>query len=257
MYNTPGLKVMEETGLVTHVAYEAGHANNIAYLLNTTEDANGNQITVDYLDWHRGVGDMTAGIDQDFQYFQGDHYLDGKGTPYLEWGWWGDTTGAADGYIGFDGASHYYAAQKKIWSIEGTQTHPDYIDYLHQHGAVYDYSGGAKGVYGSSAGTGPTPELSGSFSCRINFGTREINNLDINVNGGGVNVHLNGNGSIEPDGTFGVTNMSGTIAGSPVNPMATLATGACFGAKADGVGGLWNAHDGGDKWATGEFHGER
>ena len=257
MYRTPGLKVMETIGSGTQVAYEAGHANDIAYLLTATENETSSELVVDYLDWHRGVGDMTAGINQDFRYFQGGQYSDGSGRAYLEWGWWEDTTAPANGLIGFDGTDSYYAAARKIWSVEGVQTHPDYIDYLHQQGAVYDYSGGAKGIYGSSAGPGATPELSGTFSCQIDFGNRQISNLDIAVNGGGVNVHLNGGGTIEPDGTFGVTNMTGTIAGSPVNPMATLATGACFGSKAGGVAGLWNAHDGGDKWATGEFHGER
>ena len=246
-------------GAETYTAYEDGHINNDNYKMIVNElDETNTMARVDFFD--AGIGTNLADAvspKNDFIYFLGGTYLDDQDRDYLKWGYWEDTTGP--GEIGFDGAStHYYAANKKIWQIEGLMTHPDYIDHLQTQGASYTYSGGANGVYGDSNLASEIFDLSGSFSSQVDFGTREISQFDIDMSGGGKTVHMsNGSGTIDSDATFDVQGFSGTIGGNNVTAPGTHAGGTFFGYKAEGIAGNWNAHDSGDLWATGVFHGKR
>ena len=108
-----------------------------------------------------------------------------------------------------------------------------------------------------SAGAFAPHELSGPFSCNIDFGNKQVSDLDINASGGAHSVHITGSGNLGSDGEFKLGGLTGTIDGNSVESEATGAGGACFGGKAEGVAGDWHAHGGNDYWATGEFHGER
>ena len=222
----------------------------------TEQDNTGSMARVDYLDW--GYGEDIHVDGSDFTYFNGGSYKDDKGHEYLKWGWWEDTVPTDMGKIGFKaGTGNFYAATARIWHIEGNVTHEDYISRLNREGKSYDYSGEAKGVFADSSGGLNPATLSGPFSCQIHFGNKAVNNLDINVSGNGVQVHISGSGTLEKDGSFDIKDLTGTIGGNAVNPPATSANGGCAGGKAEGVGGTWFAHDGQDYWATGEFHGKR
>jgi len=244
-------------GAETYTAHEAGHLTDDSYKMTLTEqDNNGSMARVDYLDW--GYGEDIHVDGSDFTYFNGGSYNDENSNEYLKWGWWEDTVPTDMGKIGFKaGTGDFYAATSRIWHIEGNTTHEDYISRLHREGKVYDYSGEANGVFADSSGGLNPATLSGPFACQIDFGNKAVNNLDINVSGNGIQVHITGSGTLEKDGSFDIKDLTGTIGGKAVNPPATAANGGCVGGKAEGVGGLWFAHDGQDYWATGEFHGNR
>ena len=243
-------------GAETHFAYEGNHEDNSSFLLRAREKSDTDMgIYVEYFDWGSG-NNKALGTPHYFQWHQGGHYLDENGHDYLSWGYWEDTDIANFGLIGTGSA--YYAATGKIWEIEGDLTHPDYISYLQQQGAVYTYSGEAKGVLIDN--TGPWAyNLSGPFSCHVNFGNRNVSGFEINAgDANGHTVHLlNGTGIVDSDSTFSVEGLSGTINGNSVVSDGTNAGGGFVGGKAQGVAGNWNAYDGGTNWAAGEFHGHR
>jgi len=243
----------------TYRAYEALQDENENYRLFLEEaDASGSQASVSEFDYGSGTN-LALPTPQTFTYFQGGTYQDGSGHSFLEWGWWEDQDmGATGGLVGKSGANEFFAATNKIWHVEGDRTHPDYIDYLHRQGAAYTYSGDVYGVFVD--GTGPTAtELNGTggFSCRIDFGSRQVTDVHIDATGAGCDVHLSGSGTLDPDGELEIENLSGTLKGHTTQNDPTFASGGVAGAKAEGVGGYWQAHDGSDYWASGEFHGKR
>jgi len=251
-------------GADTHKAYELQHEGDADYRLVLQEtDAIGSKARVTEFDW--GFGSNNAlGTPRTFVYFQGGHYQDAGGHNFLEWGWWEDTNPAGDrGLVGQNGTDKFFAATQKIWHVEGDRTHPDYIDYLQEQGAVFSYSGGAHGVFVDESAT-PSPaaeHLAGSFSCDIDFGSRRVSNFKIDASGGDYGVHLNGSGTVDANGELDVDDLTGTLSkqGTPhtVQDEPTGAGGVVLGAEAEGVAGAWHAHDGSHYWATGEFHGRR
>ncbi|MBW1720899.1 MAG: FecR domain-containing protein [Deltaproteobacteria bacterium] len=252
-------------GADSFTAYEDRHENNSAYKLVADEtDASGSRIHVNTFDWGTG-GNLALTSPHDFDYHLGGRYYDAEGNEYLEWGWWEDSSATDKGLLGEGSGLQYFAAGAKIWHIEGKQTHPDYIDYLQGQGASYKYTGEVKGVFGdSSASFSPPTVVTGTFSCDVNFQSRAVSNFELDASGGTapvVNVNLSdGSGTIESDGTFDLENFSGTIgpgSGHSVSPTQTGGGGTFFGKKAEGIGGMWHAHDGSDYWAVGEFHGKR
>ena len=250
---------MDEEGSSTYRAYESYQDDNENYRLFLEEtDSTGNHAQVTEFDYGYGSNQALA-TPQTFTYFQGGSYQDASGETYLEWGCWEDqNVGATQGLVGKNGADEFYAATNKIWFVRGNQTHEDYIDYLHQQGTVYAYSGDVYGVFVD--GTGPTAtELNGTggFSCQIDYGSRQVTDFHIDAAGGGYDVHLSGSGSLSPNGEFDIENLSGTLSGHATQADPTYASGGVAGGKADGVGGYWQAHDGSDYWASGEFHGNR
>ena len=220
------------------------------------EDAPLTKATVNQFDWGTG-GDISLASPHTFQYIKANSYTDENGHEYMEWGWWEDTSGTEIGKIGDDGVNNYYAASGKIWHIEGDITHPDYIDYLQSQGAHYTYTGEAKGVYVNSSAA-DVHELSGGFSCDVDFGSRQVSDFSIDASGAGHTVHINnGTGVIDHDSTFDIESYSGDIDGSALDTSEDAAGAAFVGGKAQGIGGVWRAWDGGDQWAGGEFHGKR
>ncbi|MFH1349456.1 MAG: hypothetical protein ABII26_00820 [Pseudomonadota bacterium] len=255
-------------GIETFIAYEAGHENDDSFKMTIQgQDVGKSDVVVKYLDW--GFGTDIHVEDSVFSYFStGGSYTDSNGHEYLQWGVWEDTAPTDMGVIGSHVGDKFYAATSKIWFVEGDRTHPDYISYLQQQNTIYNYSGEAKGVFADStnpAGGGlDAKELSGSFSCQIDFGSRQVSNFNINASDNINNIRIDmtgGSGTLTSDGGFKISNFSGTM-GPTANRTnlvneATGAGGGVFGAKADGVGGDWQAHDGANYWATGEFHGKR
>jgi hypothetical protein len=244
-------------GADTHVAYELQHEGDADYRLVLQEtDATGSKAQVTEFDY--GSLDPTLPTPlRTFTYFQGGSYKDASGHSFLEWGWWEDTQD--DGKIGESGAGWFLAATRKIWHVEGDRTHPDYIDYLQEQGAVFSYSGGAHGVFVDESAT-PSPAaepLAGSFSCNIDFGSRQVSSFKIDASGGGYDVHLSGSGTVDANGELDVDDLTGTLSGHIVQDEPTGAGGVVLGAEAEGVAGAWHAHDGSHYWATGEFHGRR
>ena len=251
-----GPNPLVEGAVNTHAAYEVEHEGEADYrLFLQEEDAVGSKARVTEFDW--GFGSNKAlGTPRTFVYFQGGHYQDAGGHNFLEWGWWEDTNPAGDrGLVGQNGADKFFAATDKIWHVEGDRTHPDYIDYLQQQGAVYGYSGDAHGVFVDASGPSAV-NLSGPFSCSIDFGSRQVTSFKVDASGGPYDVHLSGSGSLDSNGDLDIENLSGTLSGQPTQGDSTFAGGTLAGARAEGVAGDWHAH-GGDYWAIGEFHGRR
>ncbi len=246
-------------GAETHITYEGMHPNDDDYKMTIQEQSYPSMdMKVTQFGWGPGTN-ATASLHY-FKWNQGGSYTDENGHEYLEWGWWEDTSGTDPGQIAT--GSDYRVATNKIWEIEGLRTHTDYISYLRQQGASYTYSGEAKGVIAhSDSGAGDffvPQELSGSFSCHINFGNKQVSDFDINATGGAHSVHITGSGNLESDGGFKLGGFTGTIDGNSVaDPGAAGAGGSLFGGKAEGMAGDWAANDGADYWATGEFHGKR
>jgi hypothetical protein len=244
-------------GAAAHEAYEIQNEGDADYRLFLQEtDATGNQAQVTEFDYGSFNPTLPTPL-RTFTYFQGGDYKDAGGHSFLEWGWWEDTTN--DGKIGEAGADWFLAATRKIWHVEGDRTHPDYIDYLQQQGAVYSYSGGAHGVFVDSS-VGPpaaADHLAGSFFCTIDFGSRQVSDFHIDASGGIYDVHLSGSGTLDANGEMDVEDLSGTLFGHSVQDEPTAAAGVVCGPRAEGVAGAWHAHDGSHYWATGEFHGRR
>jgi hypothetical protein len=244
-------------GAVSHEGYEIRNEGDPDYRLLLQEtDAVGDQAQVTEFDYGSYSPSLPSPL-RTFTYFQGGEYKDAGGNAYLEWGWWEDTVN--DGRIGEDGANLFFAAERKIWHVEGDRTHPDYIDHLRQQNAVYTYSGGAHGVFvdSSASPSAAVDHLAGSFSCTIDFGSRQVSDFHIDASGGTYDVHLSGSGTLDANGELDVEDLSGTLSGHSVQDEPTAAGGVVLGGQAEGVAGAWHAHDGSDYWATGEFHGRR
>ncbi|NVL90255.1 MAG: FecR domain-containing protein [Desulfobacterales bacterium] len=252
-------------GLETHIGYAVDHKSEEDFKMEVQEIDSNMDMEVTYFRWGHPA-DIVLGTPHYFEWHQGGGYIDANGHEYLRWGWWEDTETTDTGQIGYDELAsspddYFFASAATIWEIEGDLTHSDAIYYLQQQNFSATYIGEAKGVYAQSD-IANVSVLTGPFSCHINFGSLQVSNLEIDVSGGGKNIHLfGGSGSLNTDGTFNISgsgfDSGSTIGGSNIATGDTSAKGSCFGAKAQGVGGIWSAHDGGDQWATGEFHGKR
>lgn len=238
-----------------HVAYETDHDEDPDHRLVLQEqDAEGTKATVS--EFTDGTSVPVSG--RTFTYFKGGSYTDASGREYLEWGWWEDLGSGSKGLVADDGTDFYYAATHKIWHVEGLRTHPDYIDYLHQQGARFSYAGETKGVFVED-GVGAV-ELTGPFSCQVDFGSRSVKDIHIQSSNAGYFVNLNGSGSLGSDGEIDIDNLSGTLESPTAGTKTAVDTGGggvIMGPKADGIAGAWDAHDGGSLWATGQFYGKR
>lgn len=266
--NSPSIKEPSYVGEDNHltggieslVAYEAAHQNNSNYKMVLDEQSNLNEdVQVSYFTWDHS-SNQALGTPHTFNWNVGGSYVDGDSREYLLWGWWEDPAGVDKGLVGDDGSNKFYAASGNIWQVEGHRTHTDYVSYLQERGENYTYTGQAKGVFASSAAASLVYNLTGSFSCDIAFGSKQVSNFSIQVNAGGgpPGVYLSGgSGTLASDGGFDISGFTGTIAGNNIVSPDTEAKGSLFGGKAEGVGGLWGAHDGADNWAIGEFHGKR
>ncbi len=244
-------------GAETHIAYEVGHQNDPNFIMKVQEESAASMdAKVTDVRWG-SPSNQAIGSPHSFTWTQAGQYTDANGSEYLRWGFWEDLN-ANPGLIGNDG-NDFYAATAKIWEVEGDLTHPDIISALQQQGTVYTYKGEAKGVYADSSAA-DTANLTGDFSCSVDFGNTQVSDFTIDVDdgAGGHAVNLSGgSGSLNSEGGFNIDNFSGTINGSTIPSGDSLASGGLVGGKAEGVGGVWAAHDGNDKWATGEFHGKR
>ncbi|MBW1794297.1 MAG: FecR domain-containing protein [Deltaproteobacteria bacterium] len=239
-------------GLETHIGYAVDHEGKEEFKMMVEEIDPNMDMKVTYFSWGNG-SNIALGMPHLFKWNDGGCYRDENGHEYMEWGWWQDQD-APTGQIGEDGSDLFYAATARIWEVEGDFTHSDAISFLQQQNFSATYTGEAKGVYANSSAS-DVKILTGDFSCHIDFGNSRVSNFDINAG----QVHISGgSGTLGSCGSFEVGGFTGTIDGNPIaSEPDTGATGSCFGAKADGVGGLWYAHDGDKKWATGEFHGKR
>ncbi|MFC1825453.1 FecR domain-containing protein [Thermodesulfobacteriota bacterium] len=263
IYQSHGPNVFDsEDKAETLIAFEDNHVDEENYKLVAKEqDATMTTLHVDQFDWGFG-SNIVVTPRHDFTYFRGGRYYDSAGNEYLEWGWWEDLSGVDKGLMGKDGSDKFYAALGNIWHLEGDMTHPDYIDFLQRQGQSYTYSGEAKGVYADSSGP-DVSALSGAFSCNVDFGSRQVSGFSINAddNAGGHQVHIyNGSGTVRSDAGLEIDGFSGTIGGNPIDTTRTNAGGTFFGARAQGIGGVWNAAGSGlgkDLGAVGEFHGKR
>ncbi|MBN1103004.1 MAG: FecR domain-containing protein [Deltaproteobacteria bacterium] len=252
-------------GQEKHVAFENAHLGDVNYKMEVQEIDAGMNMEVQYFTLNHGSNKALV-PPHFFAYHGVGSYVDSSGHKYMEWGYWADTASASIGLVGKDPSAtspddKFYAAKGMIWHVEGDLTHPDYIDYLQRQNTMFNYSGNAVGVFASSS-TSQVHILGGNFDCQVHFGSRQVSNFNIDTSEAG-NYRVNlvgGSGPINSNGTFEI-NGSSFGAGSTINGNAiageTGARGAFFGPKAEGVGGTWNAHDGSNHWATGEFHGQR
>jgi hypothetical protein len=257
----------DSSGLESHTAYENAHPENSDFKMVVQETGGSMEAQVNYFTMDHPVSTSLAL--HTFTYSKIGSYTDAKGSEYLSWGVWSDST-APVGKIREDDASPggaYFAAKGMIWHVEGDLTHPDYLDLLRKQNAVFSYSGSAVGVYAQSATSAEVQILGGTFSCQVNFGSRQVSNFNIDTSASGsYRVNLQGgSGSINEKGSFSISGSTfgadSSINGQPIAAGSTGANGAIFGAKAEGTAGTWYARGSGspgaDYWATGEFHGRR
>ncbi len=243
--------VMEDYMMVTKEAEPPQENGNGDYRQQGNSQR---KMTVEYFDWGYGQ-DISREPAHDFNYFEGGSYRDEKGHEFLKWGWWEDISEKDKGFIGEHDGKEFFAADATIWDIKGILTHPDYITYLHEKDFKAAYNGQARGILTDTVKDKPHYEW-GSFSCEIDFGSRMVKRFEIATQG----VHIqNGAGKLFGDGSFDITEYSGTIMKLPINQdPGEVAMGGCGGRKAEGVGGIWYTTDSkGRYWATGEFHGKR
>ena len=160
---------------------------------------------------------------------------------YLEWGYWtmpdsftiGDTTYLIDN-------RGYYIFGDDTSSMPTTST--------------ATYSGDAYGTYWSSGGG---TDMTGSFSCSVNFGTAAISDFHISVDGGGKSAFIeDGSCTYNSDGTFSISNGTWNLNGAADPPDHTMCHGSFYGSTAGSIGGAWGM-DKGNEGVVGIFEGEK
>ncbi len=176
-------------------------------------------------------------------------YTDSNGNDYLEWGDW-----KLEKAFTVDGSE--YTINNKGHYIIGANTPSSELANL--TGAA-SYSGDAHGTYWTSGGG---VDMTGHFTCEVDFGTDEISAVQMDVSGGVYSAMISsGSGAIQSDGTFSITGGTWELNGS--TPDHKMAHGSFYGgsnvgtAAAKAIGGAWGMYKTSGEGATGIFHGER
>lgn len=162
---------------------------------------------------------------------------------YMEWGYWTYT----DPII--IGENSYYFDNKGYY-IFGDPTTSDVVSGMH---GSFAYSGDAGGTYYTGSGG---VDMSGSFSCNVNFDSGSINNFTLSVSGSGTY-------------SASITNASGSFSGSEFSitggtwdlnggrPAKKSAYGSFYGPNAQYIGGAWGMYYDSYNGAAGIFKGSR
>ncbi|MBW2595388.1 MAG: FecR domain-containing protein [Deltaproteobacteria bacterium] len=160
---------------------------------------------------------------------------------YLEWGYWtmADSITVDDKTYLINNKG-YYICGDDTSSMPTTTT--------------ATYSGDAYGTYWIAGGG---TDMTGEFSCYVNFGTAEISDFDIDVLGGERTVYIHdGSGIYNSDGTFSIANGTWNLDGAEGPPDHTMCHGSFYGTDAASIGGAWGM-DEGDEGVVGIFQGDK
>lgn len=164
-----------------------------------------------------------------------------SGRDYLEWGYWtmpdsvtiGDTTYLINN-------RGYYICGDDTSSMPTTST--------------ATYSGDAYGTYWSS---GDGTDMTGTFSCNVNFGTAAISAFNMSVSKDAISASITGASSTYniSDSTFSISNGTWLLNGS-TTPDDKMCHGSFYGTDACSIGGAWGMYKG-SEGAVGIFEGEK
>ena len=112
------------------------------------------------------------------------------------------------------------------------------------------FSGSAYGTYWSSTGGA---NMTGLFSCKVNFSSGSISNFDLSVTGGGNSAYISGaSGTFHTGGYFDITKGSWDLNGNI--PDYQSCHGSFYGSDAKYMGGAWGM-TAGNTGAEGIFSG--
>ncbi len=146
------------------------------------------------------------------------------GQQYLEWGYATMPTFAV--------STENYAVDNRAYYVFGTSTLS--ADLMSLTGAGY-YMGEAFGTYWNSAGG---VNMSGSFSCDVNFANKTLTGFHLNVSGANASASItNATGTIGTDAHFQLTGGDWKLNG--VTPANTNAGGSIYGPSGSFIGGPW------------------
>ncbi len=170
---------------------------------------------------------------------------------YMEWGYWTQTNPITIG-------SYDYYFDNKGYYIFGETTACDVVSGMH---GSFTYSGDAWGTY-FTPDTGI--DMSGTFSCNVNFNSGSISNFNMTVwqypstQGGyyasitGASGSFSGNGFEITGGTWELYDTDGLY-----YPTHKSAHGAFYGPDAQYIGGAWGMKYDSANGAVGIFKGSR
>lgn len=158
----------------------------------------------------------------------------------MEWGYWTMPDSFAVG------ESSYLVDNRGYW-VFGQNT-PSMSGFSGTAG----FSGSAYGTYWSSSGGA---DMTGSFSCGVNFSTKAISNFDLSVSGSDKSTTISGaSGTFGTGGYFDITGGSWNLNGNA--PDQKMAHGSFYGSDAKYMGGAWGmAHTASNTGADGIFSG--
>jgi len=151
-------------------------------------------------------------------------YTGPYGEQYLEWGYATMPSFAVD--------TDNFAVNNNAYYVFGRST-PS-ADLMSLTGSAI-YYGDAFGTYWTSAGG---VNMSGSFSCDVNFATKALTNFSLGVSGANVSAGISGaSGTIGSDAHFQLTGGTWNLNG--VTPTNTNAGGSLYGPSGSYIGGPW------------------
>jgi len=151
-------------------------------------------------------------------------YTGPYGEQYLEWGY--------ATIPSFVVGTENFAVDNRAYYIFGQSTTS--ADLMSLTGTAI-YSGDAFGTYWTSSGG---VNMSGSFSCDVNFATKALTNFDLSVSGTGVSASItNATGTIGTYAHFQLTGGTWNLDGA--TPTNTNAGGSLYGPSASYIGGPW------------------
>jgi len=151
-------------------------------------------------------------------------YTDGAGGQYLEWGY--------ATMPSFAVGTENFAVDNNAYYVFGQST-PS-ADLMSLSGSGY-YMGDAFGTYWTSAGG---VDMSGSFSCDVNFSSKTLSGFHLSVSGANASASItNATGTIGADAHFQLTGGDWKLNG--VTPANTNAGGSLYGPSGSYIGGPW------------------
>lgn len=163
---------------------------------------------------------------------------------YLEWGYWTMLDSVTIG-------NKTYLINNKGYYIFGNDT-----KVMPTAGSA-NYSGNAYGTYWTSGGG---TDMTGSFSCDVNFTTDAISNFNMTVSSSDstISAEITGaSATYNNDRTFSISNGTWLLQGSTPDD-DKMCHGSFYGTNADSIGGDWGMYKKSEgKGAVGIFEGVR
>jgi hypothetical protein len=166
---------------------------------------------------------------------------------YMEWGYWTEpvavTIAGADYY--FDNRGYY------LW---GDVTTDAQMASLKSAGLNATYSGTA---YGTNWTSGGGVNMTGIFSCNVNFASPSLSNFTMSVSGGGSSASISGASGTFSGNTSEFTLSGGTWKLNSNTPTSTSGIGSIYGANGEAIGGIWKMTNSTIDAAHGSFQGDK